>query len=252
MGLDDRDYMRERYRKRQGLDDGKVRWGFGKAARDARAAKARDAKSVPLGSASWIDGKSRVEFTEPWFSTKNRGHDYQKGRYRPSPGFKAHPLQGWILGLSALLTLIPMYREMKRAGWLPDTSPAIAFPASGSATVWGDLDPRLLRSRIVVTTAAANAVVQLFDPQNDQHILSVYVQKNDRVELAAPVGTWRMRIAEGQRWHGPRKFFGSSTTYETVVKLMKFPRNGWNGIDLHRRPDGTLPTRINLKNPEPL
>jgi hypothetical protein len=223
MGLDDRDYMRDRYRKRQGL-----------------------------GGTSWNDRKSRVEHGGAWFEDKNRGHDYQTGRYRARPQFRAHPLQGWIFGLSALLTLVPMYREMKRAGWLPDTSPAVAFPASGSVTVWRDLDPRLLRSRMAVTTAAANAVVQLFDPQTDQHILSVYVQKNDRVELAAPVGTWRMRVAEGQRWHGPRKFFGSSTTYETVAQLMAFPRNGGNGIDLHRRPDGKLPTRINLNDPDPL
>lgn len=223
MGLDDRDYMRDRYRKRQ-----------------------------VLGGTSWNDRKSRVEHGGAWFDDKNRGHDYQTGRYRSGPQLRAHPLQGWILGLSALLTLIPMYRELKRAGWLPDTSPAVAFPASGSVTVWRDLDPRLLRSRMAVTTAAANAVVQLFDPQTDQHILSVYVQKNDRVELAAPVGTWRMRVAEGQRWHGPRKFFGSSTTYETVAQLMAFPRNGGNGIDLHRRPDGKLPTRINFNDPDPL
>lgn len=223
MGLDDRDYMRDRYRKRQGL-----------------------------GGTTWKDRKSRVEHGGAWFEDKNRGHDYQTGRYRPGPQFRVHPLQGWILGLSALLTLIPIYREMKRGGWLPDTSPAVAFPASGSVTVWRDLDPRLLRSRMAVTTAAANAVVQLFDPQTDQHILSVYVQKNDRVELAAPIGTWRMRVAEGQRWHGPRKFFGSSTTYETVAQLMKFPRNGGNGIDLHRRPDGKLPTRINFNAPDPL
>lgn len=223
MGLDDRDYMRDRYRKRQGL-----------------------------GGTSWNDRRSRLEHGGAWFEDKNRGQDYQTGRYRSGPQFRAHPLQGWILGLSALLTLIPMYREMKRAGWLPDTSPAVAFPASGSVTVWRDLDPRLLRSRMAVTTAAANAVVQLFDPQTDQHILSVYVRKNDRVELAAPVGTWRMRLAEGQHWHGPRKFFGSSTTYETVAQLMAFPRNGGNGIDLHRRPDGKLPTRINFNDPDPL
>lgn len=223
MRLDDRDYMRDRYRKRQGL-----------------------------GGTVWNDRKSRVEHGSAWFEDKNRGHDYQTGRHHSGPQFRAHPLQGWILGLSALLTLIPMYREMKRAGWLPDTSPAVAFPASGSVTVWRDLDPRLLRSRMAVTTAAANAVVQLFDPQTDQHILSVYVQKNDRVELAAPVGTWRMRVAEGQRWHGPRKFFGSSMTYETVAQLMAFPRNGGNGIDLHRRPDGKLPTRVNFNDPDPL
>ena len=87
MGLDDRDYMRDRYRKRQGL-----------------------------GGTYWNDRKSRVEHGGAWFEDKNRGHDYQTGRYRAGRQFRAHPIQGWILGLSALLTLIPMYREMIETG----------------------------------------------------------------------------------------------------------------------------------------
>jgi hypothetical protein len=49
VAIDDRDYTRERYRQRQKVDPGKLRWGFGKAARDANAPKT---KSTPLGSAS--------------------------------------------------------------------------------------------------------------------------------------------------------------------------------------------------------
>lgn len=252
MGLDDRDYMRERYRKRQGLDDGKVRWGFGKAARDARAAKVRDAKSVPLGSASWIDAKSRVEFTEPWFSTKNRGHDYQKGRYRPSPRFKAHPLQGWILGLSALLTLIPMYGAAKQSGWIPDLAAAQSFPESGSVTVATSLSTKRLTSWLEVQTSNANAVVQLIDPVTREHVLSIYVAGDDRVRVPVPRGTYQMRLIGGQKWHGPIRFFGPNTSYETVVKPMTFERTATHIIDLRRRPDGNLHTRLNVTRPEPL
>lgn len=50
MGLDDRDYMRERYRKRQGLDPGATQWNDKKARREH--AHDQHQKSVPLGSAS--------------------------------------------------------------------------------------------------------------------------------------------------------------------------------------------------------
>lgn len=53
MGLDDRDYMRDRYRQRQG----------GK-------------REVPLGSASWIDRAAQPAGSGGgWFEKKNRGQD---------------------------------------------------------------------------------------------------------------------------------------------------------------------------------
>lgn len=251
MGIDDRDYMRERYRQRQGLTSEKGFWGFGKAARQARAAKAKQAKSVPLGSASWVDEKSRVEFTDPWFATKNRGFDYQrsKTRYR---GRSPHLLQKCVLLLSAVSILFPAYREMKRGGWLPDMAPAVPFPPSGSVAVNKLVEPGSATSRMRVTAGPANAVVQLFDPGTDDHIISVYVRKEEDVTVPVPPGTYRMRVIEGAKWHGPVRFFGPSTTYESVARLMTFTRTHFSGIDLHRRPDGELKTRIKLGDPPPL
>lgn len=105
---------------------------------------------------------------------------------------------------------------------------------------------------MAVTTSNAHAVVQLFDPDSGRHVISVYVRKNDRATVAVPPGIYRMKIAEGQRWHGPRDFFGPSTTYETVADLMIFQPLGGNGIDLNRRPNGNLPTRPNWRGPRPL
>lgn len=70
--------------------------------------------------------------------------------------------------------------------------------------------------------------------------------------LSVSHGTYRMRVIEGDKWHGPVKFFGPSTTYESIVKLMTFTRRHFGGIDLHRRPDGTLKTRVKIGDPPPL
>jgi len=254
MGLDDRDYMRDRYRKRQGLDPDGTTWNDKKARREQ--SRAAHKKAVPLGSASWVGKTIDMEPGSgggAWFAAKNHGFDYQKGRFRPAPPlFKPHPLQGLVLLLSAVGILIPAYREVKRAGWFPDRTPEIAFPATGTVTVSNGVNPRSATSRMSVVTDQANAVVQLFKRQTDEHVISVYVHRNDDVTVPVPPGTYRMKIIEGDKWHGTTSYFGPSTTFETVVRPMVFTRQRGSGIDLHRSPAGTLHTSINIKDPTPL
>jgi hypothetical protein len=66
----------------------------------------------------------------PWFDGTNRGFDYQKGR---KVQFGPHPMQKWIILLSAASFLYPMYREARRSGWLPDREAALPFPPSGAS-----------------------------------------------------------------------------------------------------------------------
>lgn len=221
MGLEDREYMRER-----------------------RRAEAR------LGSASWVDQKGRVEIGGLWFGAGERGWDYQKGRYRSANG--ARTAQWIIWFLSALLVVVPMIGAAKRSGWLPDLRPGIPFPVSGSVTVSPTLDVAQVTSWLTVRTSEANAVVQLLDPATDRHILSVYARKNDLVRVPAPSGTFRVRLLEGQRWHGSVRFFGPNTSFETFVQPMTFPPGVGHVIDLRRRPDGNLPTRMMIGAPEPI
>ena len=110
MGLDDRDYMRDRRR----------------AEREA----------ARLGSASWIDRNGRVEHHGLWFD----------GRYRSGPRVVPHPWQKWLFLLMALSILIPMYGEIKREGWLPDFDTAVRFPETGSVTGREPSDAPILKA----------------------------------------------------------------------------------------------------------
>lgn len=223
MGLDDRDYMRERRRA--------------------------ESKAAKLASASWIDRKGRVEHDGFRLDAKNASHDYRKGRYRPTPRIAAHPWQKWILLLSALSILIPLCGEAQRKGWLPDFAASVPFPETGSVTVAEKIRPAAVKSSLTVEASEANAVVQLFDPVTNRHIFSVYVAGNHRITVPAPTGIFRMRLIEGKTWHGTTRYFGPNTSYETVAELMTFePRSG-HIIDLHRRPDGNLKTRLMLSRP---
>lgn len=212
MGLDDRDYMRERHR--------------------ARAKETR-----------WNDRAGRVEGA--WF-------DYQRGRFGGARSNFGGMLRWLPFALSLLLIAIPFYGEAQRAGWLPDGTAAIPFPESGSVTVAEGATRKRITSFLTVKTADANVVVQFYDPASGRHVISVYVSKNDRIRVPVPQGTFRMRLIEGQKWHGPARYFGSNTSYETVADLMTFGSRTGHIIDLHRRPEGNLKTRMMLVRPESL
>ena len=248
MGIDDRDYMRERCRDRHGKLNGTTYWND----RKARVEQPQDkhGKAVPLGSASWIGGGGNGSEGTGWFDTASRGFNNQRHGYRPKRRGHPHPAQKWLFLLCVMPILIPAYREAKRSGWIPDRAAELPFPASGTVTVNNNVDPKTAISEIEVTAADANAVVQLFDRKTDAHVISVYVNRNEDVSVPVPPGTYRMKIIEGDKWHGLTKWFGPSTTYETVVRPMIFTRRTSRMIDLHRTPTGNLHTSIN--NPGPL
>ena len=266
MGLDDRDYMRERYRERQGLNGNPSPWSFDKAER--AAAKARQQKAKPKKTI-WNDKKARREIDLPPGSASWIGRNcdfdeynliaaaYPKRRrrtaYRGTPSGQAMSLpRALILILCLIGAGIPIFADMRRGGWLPDFASELPFPESGSVAVARDLPMALVQSRLSVVTSDANTVVQLVDPQSGRHAISVFVAANSRIDVPAPVGIWRMQVIEGQKWHGTRDFFGPNTQFETVARSMEFTAARGNGIDLHRSPNGDLPTRLMLTGPDPL
>jgi len=119
-------------------------------------------------------------------------------------------------------------------------------------TVANGTTKRKISCWLTVTAADANALVQLYDAKGECHVLTVYIGKNSRVRLPVPAGTYQIRLIEGQKWHGPERFFGSNTAYETIAELMAFTPQSAHILDLHRRPNGNLKTRMVLTNPEKL
>lgn len=123
MGIDDRDYMRERYRERQGKATGSTFWNDRKSR--VEQPHDRNGKSVPLGSASWIGGNGGGG--GGWFDAASRRFQHRHDRHRPKRLVRVHPAQKWIMLLWAVPILFPAYREAKRSGWFPDRAAEIRF-----------------------------------------------------------------------------------------------------------------------------
>ena len=241
MGIDDRDYMRERYRKRQGLDPGGTTWNDRKGR--LKLFRFGFRKSVPLGSASWISGTSKPS----WFEEINRGHDYQRGRWRPA---RAKPdrtiavlLASVMLGSTAVLGVIN--RE-----WLGNHAAAIAakwtrpaFPASGSVSVSPSLDLKRVNSSLTLQGSGNDSVVQMIDAGTGEHRLSVHIRAHERVTVPAPVGRYRIHFIHGPRWTGDAALFGKGTVRDEVVGTMAFTPGRGHVLDLRLGPDSNLSVR---------
>jgi hypothetical protein len=188
--------------------------------------------------------QSRRQPSGKGFAGSQNATVYRRVVYRQSPA-------NWIIAVLMLVAAcIPMLGDLKRAGWLPDPEPGLPFPETGTVIVAPDLPEKSVRSRMTVRASASNAVVQLFHPETGRFRMAVFVRAGEEIYTAAPIGTWQMRIVEGQKWHGPKKYFGPNTQYETVAEVMEFTEQLHNGIDLNRRVDGNLKTRLTLSGPE--
>lgn len=210
----------------------------------------RERQRARAAATRWNDRAGRVEGV--WFDPVNRGHDYQKGRFRRGLSNHRSRRQLLVYGLSLLLTLVPLYGMAQRDGLFPDLLPGKPFPETGSVTISKLLDGRAITSSLTITASRGNAVVQLFDPASDRHLMSIYVAAGHHVRVPVPSGTYRLKLVEGQKWHGTAEFFGPNTSYETAAALITFSRSGGRAIDLRRRPDGNMPTRPDWSGPEPL
>ncbi|MBB3588902.1 hypothetical protein E2E30_19210 (plasmid) [Sphingomonas sp. AAP5] len=228
MGLDDRAYMRERYRKRQGFAPERTTWNDWKARRELQ--------SGPT-----------------WFVNKNGGHRHRSGRWGSSS--KRRALLG--IGLGSLV-LVAAATRMGAPFWLAEQFTGIilgqqhGFPASGTVSVPANIDMSRVVAKLTVQGGSENAIVQMIDAKTGRNTLSIYVRAHERVTVPAPIGGFHMRLVHGREWTDGRKLFGKGTLHEEVDGVMRFTRKVGHVLDLRLGHDSNLAVRrINLR-PAPL
>ena len=253
MGIDDRDYMRERYRERQGLPLERTTWNERKARRELEGRgyqKAvpidRGGRSVPLGSALWISGNGK---RLSWFERKNRGHDNHRSRWGPS---RKARFPGRLIALSLAAAIIAT--GFGARDWIAERYRAIilaqghSFPASGTVSVPANIDMKRVVAKLTIQGGSENAIVQMIDAKTGRNALSVYVRAHERVTVPVPIGRFHMRLVHGRDWTDTRALFGKGTLHDEVDGVMRFTRKVGHVLDLRLGHDSNLAVRrINLR-----
>jgi len=221
MGIDDRDYMRDRYRQRQGLGSGRTEWNDKKGREQLRDGSK---KAVPLGSAGWVGGS--------WFDEVNRGQDYQRKRYRSRrPKSKnRNVIKSFLVEVVLRLGIVVIVPYAMYRLYIATMIPAfqalvpVPFPDNGSVYVTSqtDIERRQGLIRFKAPDAPANSyVVMLHDINRGHDTLGVFVAGSRKTKTPVPVGTYRVRIAQGrpETWRGLDKLFGTTEARELMRPL---------------------------------
>lgn len=123
------------------------------------------------------------------------------------------------------------------------------LPHSGSVTRF--TDGEAVAPFQIKAAQGSHYLLKLVDASSGSPVLTVFVQSGTTVEVAVPLGTYKVRYAAGSIWYGYEHLFGPETSYSKADKTFTFEVNGnqINGfsITLYKVPHGSLHTsRINM------
>ena len=172
MGIDDRDYMRERYARRRGLN--------------------------------WNDKLGRVEQGDPdtVLPIPANGPARLARRPRPPAQFAndpESPINSTVQSIALLILIAGLALVLiwwAISAWFKNKYRT--FPPSGSVTVSSILSPRTATSKLRIKTGRRQAIVQLLTPETGNHVISIFMQPNQSRDVPVPPGTWRLRVIKGE------------------------------------------------------
>ncbi len=210
MGIDDRDYMRERYARRRGL--------------------------------SWNDKLGRVEQGDPdtVLPIPANGPARLARRPRPPAQFAndpESPINSTVQSIALLILIAGLALVLiwwAISAWFKNNYRT--FPPSGSVTVSSILSPRTATSKLRIKTGRRQAIVQLLTPETGNHVISIFMQPNQSRDVPVPPGTWRLRVIKGEEWSGPRSLFGQTTTISAMDHPTQLSAKSVRTLDLTRDP----------------
>ena len=80
----------------------------------------------------------------------------------------------------------------------------------------------------VRAAAGGQYFIKLVNVADEGDVIFLYARGGNTLDVAMPVGTYRMRFATGPTWHGDKVLFGPQTTYWSAEQTVAFrnPRSG--------------------------
>ena len=136
--------------------------------------------------------------------------------------------------------------------WKSDTdirkSAVHPLPPNGDLRMYGSGER--LGSLEIKTSEGAHFLIKLVNPASSETVAELFVHADSIIKVRVPLGSYELRYATGESWHGRQQLFGPETGYFRADKLFDFTKKGNRvtgySVKLFRVRGGNLPTsRIN-------
>ncbi len=150
----------------------------------------------------------------------------------PNPAVR-DPLQSYISIATTLCVGIWLL-----AGYLFFQRSALPLPPTGIYQVYpggqrpGQPAPLRVKAQ---SPNHHNYLVKISDWSTDQPVMTMFVRDGEEAEATLPVGTYRLKFAEGSQWRGDKALFGMFTRYTQSANpvMLKPTATGTVGVVLY-------------------
>jgi len=220
MGIQDRDYMRERHR---GAEPG---------ATPASSRKSRGEWLVGgmiVGAAFVLLCLLAIPLWRLWGP-----HDWRPAE--ESPPSQPNAQQAPSSLPTPLQNILPETggKSDPVASILPQAKPAQPFPSAGSVVAFQELAGQAKAGFTIDATATGRThhVIKVEEWNTQRPVLMTFVPGSTTVKVDLPLGIYRIKIASGDTWYGMDELFGPGTRVQTGEKPLQFYMEG-NAITGH-------------------
>jgi len=219
MGIQDRDYMRERHR---GAEPG---------ATPASSRKSRGEWIVGgmiVGAAFVLLCLLAIPLWRLWGP-----HDWRPAESSTPP---LPNEQQTLAQPDPLQSILPQTGSQSDpvASILPQAKPAQPFPSAGSVIAFQEPAGQTKAGFTIDATATSRAlhVIKVEEWNTQRPVLMTFVPGGATVKVDLPLGIYRIKIASGDTWYGMDELFGPGTRVQTGEKPLQFYMEG-NAITGH-------------------
>jgi ribosomal protein L37AE/L43A len=126
----------------------------------------------------------------------------------------------------------------------PFQQPALPTPPNGEAFTYTDQE-RIAPFEIK-SARGSDYLVKLADSVSGQSVVKVFVRGGSAVNINVPLGTYVVKYASGDTWHGYDYLFGPKTDYSKASEYLTFQHTAnrvqGHTITLYKVPYGNLHT----------
>jgi hypothetical protein len=123
------------------------------------------------------------------------------------------------------------------------------LPINGDGVFHFDRSEETGRLRVIPSLGRGHVYVKVEGWDDPRVVCCFFVRRGRSAETAIPPGTYRLKVACGERWYGEKRLFGPDGSYGAITDRIRILARTHYTISLTRSRAGTLKeNRIGLKD----